>query len=80
MRFIIQKFAGKNINAITSTEEIDEKTFFDLVKSEAIEDAKKRGDNPTEELIQGYIEAVTNMLYKGNRVTIDDTNFLIEKE
>lgn len=77
MSFIISKINLNNRDEIFSTEEIQETAFYELVESEAIEDAKKRGNNPPNSVIKEYVNVIKQTLLKGAKVTIDDTIFEI---
>lgn len=78
MKYITRKINLNDRNEILSTQEVDEVAFYDLVESEAIEDANKRGNNPAQSVIDQYVSAIKTTLEKGTKVTIDDTIFQIE--
>lgn len=77
MRYITSKINPNDRNEVLSTEDVDEIAFYDLVESEAIEDANKRGNNPSQEVIDEYVSVIKITLEKGTKVTIDDTIFQI---
>lgn len=78
MRYITSKINLNDRNEILSTEDVDEVAFYNLVESEAIEDANKRGNNPAPSVINEYVSVIRTTLQKGTKVTIDDTIFQIE--
>lgn len=78
MKYITRKINLNDRNEILSMEEVDETTFYDLVESEAIQDAQRRGNNPAQSMIDEYVAVVKTTLEKGTKVTIDDTIFQIE--